>query len=75
MGMGIVVYKNVNGYPKEITVFRPDFIFSVKEISDYKIHIIKSEYADGDYPSWPSIHTHLHYIINSQNKLQESRTY
>ena len=75
MGQGAVVYINNGSSLKELTVFKPDFTFHIKEIANNKIHIIKSEYAKKDNPGWPSIETHKYYIINSQNKLQESATY
>ncbi len=74
LGNGIVVYANNNGIIKEVTAFKPNFRFIVKEIMDNKLHIIKLEYAKDDAPDFPSIET-LKYFILKGNKLQESITY
>ena len=75
MGMGVVVFLNNGGNLKEVTAFRPKFNFIVKEIANNKLHVIKQEYSKDDMPGFPSIETHLYYILNGQNQLQQSKTY
>ena len=75
MGSGLVVFLNDGKTVKEVSAISPDFMFYVKEIADYKLQIIKLEYTSEDMFGNPTQETPVFYILNNQNKLQESRTY
>lgn len=72
-GQGLSVYINTGNDMKAIADYEPDYMFTVIKISKNRIKITKQEYAEGDYPKWPSIET-VKYLMLSGNRVIESNS-
>jgi hypothetical protein len=72
VGIEMAVYLNKGNRMEVVTSYNPEKTFKPIEIKNNKIHLIEYEYAEDDYPNYPSIENHK-YLILRDNKLISSR--
>lgn len=70
MKEGICAYVNTGRSVKKVSEYTVDDVFTMEAIENGKIKIIRYQYAEHDYPKFPSIEI-TKYLVLRNNKLEE----